>query len=878
MIDLSQSLRPELLAPAGDIDCIRAAIENGADAVYFGLDTGFNARARAKNFSPEELPRVMALLHRRGLKGYVTVNTLVFSSELESLEQHLRLIAAAGVDAVLVQDLGVVRLIRELCPDLPIHASTQMTLTSAECIAVAESLGVERVVLARELSIGEIRKIRKKTQMPLEVFVHGALCVAYSGQCLTSESLGGRSANRGQCAQACRLPYDLVCDGKDVDLGDQKYLLSPQDLAAYALIPELIEAGVCSFKIEGRLKTPEYVANITRHYRQAIDAALAGKPVQFTPRQVEEMELSFSRGFSPGWLKGNDHKMLVPAVSSSKRGVLLGTVKEVRRGRVAVELAGSVKRGDGVSFDCERPEDDLQGGRVYQVYQNGRDLTEPVSKGVVELAFAHGGLNFDEIWPGQQVWKTDDPELTARLRKTFTNNEPLQKLSLDIIATAAVGDPLKLEVVVADHGIGLSLSTSEPLAKAHQHSLTADVLNEQLGRLGGSPYELRSLKANISGEPMVPFSVLGKLRHEMVQRLDSALAAPAERRIARESVLSRLRSAPARLGAGLLTPPILLTEGLPPHTGDLRSGVTAGSGDPRLTDDSATPQVHVLCRSLPQLQEVLDLGIRSLYADFQDIREYRPAAAAAKERGATLFLATPRIQKPDEMGIFLALLKHNASGILVRNLAGLAFYTERKIPIVADFSLNCTSELTARFLRERGAARITPSYDLNREQLLELVTGVAAAGMDLASLEIVVHQHMPMFHMEHCVFCSVLSPGTNKTNCGRPCDTHDVKLRDRLHIAHPLKADVGCRNTLFNAVPQSGAEIVPNLLAHGVRHYRLELLDERGSELRQILDLYQQLLAGTVKGKEVWTRLQASNRVGVTRGTLEERRNPLAML
>jgi len=845
-LDLSQVSRPELLAPAGDRDCVRAAIENGADAVYFGLDTGFNARARAKNFSPEELPELMALLHRRGLKGYVTVNTLVFSSELETLQQHIRQIAAAGVDAVLVQDLGVVRLIREICPDLSIHASTQMTLTSAECIGVAESLGIERVVLARELSIGEIRKIRKKTKMPLEVFVHGALCVAYSGQCLTSESLGGRSANRGQCAQACRLPYDLVCDGKDVDLGDQKYLLSPQDLAAYALIPELIEAGVCSFKIEGRLKTPEYVANITRHYRQAIDSAMAGKPVEFTPRQVEEMELSFSRGFSPGWLRGCDHKMLVPAVSSSKRGVLLGTVREVRKGRVLVELAGTIKRGDGVSFDCERPEDDLQGGRVYQVFQKGRDLTESVSKGTVELAFAHGGLNFEEIWPGQQVWKTDDPELTTRLRKTFTGNEPLRKLKLEITARAAVDEPLTLEVAIVEQGIRLSVSTSEPLAKARQHSLSEEVLTEQLGRLGGTPYELHSLTATITGEPMVPFSVLGKLRHAMVEKLDAVLSAPSARRIEQESVLPLLRSAGNEAAASAI--------------------------------QESTPQIHVLCRTLPQLKEVLDLGVRSLYADFQDIREYRPAAAVAKERGAKLFLATPRIQKPDEVGIFRALMKHGADGILVRNLAGLAFYTERQIPLIADFSLNCTSELTARFLRERGAARITPSYDLNREQLLDLVSGVATAGLDLASLEVVVHQHMPMFHMEHCVFCAVLSPGTNKTNCGRPCDTHDVKLRDRLQIEHPLKADVGCRNTLFNAVPQSGAEIVPSLLANGVKHFRLELLDERGSELRQILDLYQQLLAGTLKGKDVWTRLQASNRIGVTRGTLEERRNPLAML
>src|SRR3954463_12384851 len=359
-------VRPELLAPAGDHECVRAAIENGADAIYFGLDTGFNARARAKNFEVADLPRLMAELHRRGLKGYVTLNTLVFTSELAEVETLVRQIAEAGTDAVLVQDLGLVRLIRAICPDLPIHASTQMTMTSSQTIAAAAELGVSRVVLARECSLDEIRRIRGECDMPLEVFVHGALCVAYSGQCLTSESLGGRSANRGQCAQACRLPYDLVCDGRDVDLGEQKYLLSPQDLAAYDLIPQLIQAGVCSFKIEGRLKTAEYVANIVRHYRQAIDAAIACQPVQFTPREVEEMELSFSRGFSPGWLGGCDHKMLVPATSSDKRGVPLGLVRSIRRDRIVVELQQrSIKRGDGVSFDSGRTSDDQQGGRVF---------------------------------------------------------------------------------------------------------------------------------------------------------------------------------------------------------------------------------------------------------------------------------------------------------------------------------------------------------------------------------------------------------------------------------------------------------------------------------------------------------------------------------
>src|SRR6188768_653756 len=269
---------PELLAPAGNWDCARAAVENGGDAIYFGLER-FNARMRAHNFTEADLPRLMESLHRRGVKGYVTFNTLVFANEMTDAEQYLRAIIAAGVDAAIVQDVGICRLIRELSPDFPIHASTQMTITSAGGVAFASELGCNLIVLARECSLKEIGRIQQaqaepgRRALPLEVFVHGALCVAYSGQCLTSEALGGRSANRGECAQACRMPYELICDGRPVDLDNVQYLLSPQDLAAFDLIPRLIELGVASLKIEGRLKAPEYVANITRHYRDAIDRA-----------------------------------------------------------------------------------------------------------------------------------------------------------------------------------------------------------------------------------------------------------------------------------------------------------------------------------------------------------------------------------------------------------------------------------------------------------------------------------------------------------------------------------------------------------------------------------------------------------------------------
>jgi putative protease len=830
---------PELLAPAGDWDCVRAAIENGADAIYFGLDTGFNARARATNFAVDDLPRLMAMLHRRGLKGYATLNTLVFSDELPPFEQVIVAVAEAGVDAVLVQDVGAARLIRAICPDLPLHASTQMTLTSAESIRVAEQLGMERVVLARELSIDEIVAIRRQTAMPLEVFVHGALCVAYSGQCLTSESLGGRSANRGQCAQACRLPYDLVCDGKDVDLGEQKYLLSPQDLAAYALAPELIAAGIASFKIEGRLKTPEYVANITRHYRTAIDAAVAAQPVVFTPRDVEEMELSFSRGFSPGWLQGCDHKMLVPATTSAKRGVKLGAVVAVRRGRVVVDLVAGVKRGDGVAFDCGKPIDSPEGGRVYEVFQGGESLTEPVSSGHVELSFGHGAVDFDAVLPGQIVWKTDDPHLTARLRKTFESTDPRRRTPISLHVTVATGSRVRIVATLAG-GRQCRVESEEPTVAATKHPLTVETLQAQLARLGGTPFELKSLTAEITGGPMVPHSVLGKLRHDLVAQLEETVVALPPRRVNHGVLAAR---------------PRLLAQ--------------AESGK-RKAEPVA---LHVLVRSLPQLRATLELGERSIYADFADIRQYREAVELAHAHAATIQIATPRIQKPDELGIFRLMVKAQPDGVLVRNVGGLRFFREQGLPIAGDFSLNVTNEWTAAFFREEGLARVTASYDLNREQLLALVAATPPEW-----LEVVVHQHMPMFHMEHCVFCAVLSPGTNKTNCGRPCDDHVVKLRDRIGVEHLLTADVGCRNTLFNAVPQSAAEAVPALLARGIAHFRVELLDESAEALGDIIRGYRDLLAGRTTGREVWGRLKAANRVGVTRGTLEERRNPLAIL
>jgi putative protease len=824
--------KPELLAPAGDHTCLIAAVENGADAVYFGLER-HNARARAGNFEQAELPAVMATLHQRGVRGYVTLNTLVFPGELAELEETIRAVAAAGADAVIVQDLGLVGLIRAITRDLEIHASTQMSVTSALGIELARELGCSRVIMARELSLAELGRIRSETDFPLEVFVHGALCVAYSGQCLTSEALGGRSANRGECAQACRMPYQIVCDGELVDLASVQYLLSPQDLAAYDLIPQLVSLSVTSLKIEGRLKSPEYVANITRHYRMAIDAAWAGRPVELAPRDIEEMQLSFSRGFSHGFLDGTDHKLLVRGDYAKKRGLLLGVVDAVTRSGVRLAPASPVKPGDGLVFDGDdstgRAE---QGGRIYEVVPLGHGGQEPQP---VELRFGWGSIALDQLEIGQRVWKTDDPELTRRLKRSF-EGAPSRTVALEFSVVAVAGELLRITARAATGGRA-TVESRAPLAVAQSHPADRDLFTAQLGRLGGTIYRLDGLDTTIEGRPMVPMSILNQLRRELVEALDRSAATPPSRTIAPGPVLPRL---------------------LGPLTSERNRQKDAPASFPTAV------ALLALCRRTDQIEAAAAAGIATIYADFQDIKQYRDAVAAARRHpGTAIYLATPRIEKPGEANLFAFLARQGADGVLVRNAGGMHFCTDRGIPFVADFSLNAANPLTVELLKDRGATRVTASYDLNIDQLLGLVDATPPSW-----LEVVIHQQIPMFHMEHCVYCAFLSPGTDATNCGRPCDDHDVKLRDRVGVDHPLKADVGCRNTLYNAVPQTAAESLPRLLKHGACHLRIEFLDDGAAAVERTIKLYREVISGARDGRSLWRELRASNQYGVTRGPL----------
>ncbi len=812
---------PELLSPAGNWDCARAAVANGADAIFFGLPR-FNARMRADNFTEEDLPELMRFLHAHGVKGYCTFNVLIFTGELTDAEQQLHTLEAAGVDAVIVQDLGLARMVKNLTPGLRLHASTQMTITSPEGLDLAQNLGIDQAVLARELSLRELERFKaaEHPQLPLEVFVHGALCVAYSGQCLTSESLGRRSANRGECAQACRMPYEMIVDGELRDLGDKRYLLSPQDLAAVSEIPRLIELGIRSFKIEGRLKTPEYVAAVTRVYRKAIDAALADQDLSqvITEDDRYELEMTFSRGLFSGWMHGVNHQQLVGALYGKKRGYYVGTVSAVDRDSIQLEaVPAHLKNGDGVVFENLADTNDEQGGRIYGI--RGRWLD-----------FQRGRLRLEALRPGMRVFKTGDQVLDNKLRQSFQGEIPLRKKQrLNLQVSGSVGTPL---VISLKDGQGIQVASSMPLESARQRPLTPEGLKEQLGRLGGTGFELGDVEARLEGEVILPVSELNRMRRALVDACASQQQAELPPRTAPTAQSHR---------------------DLLPAMADAAPAATS-------------PELLALCRSFPQIEAALESGIRQIYVDFEDIRLYPDAVKRVREHGGSeVWLATPRIQKSGEAGFFKLIERAEPHGVLIRNLGAIAYFRDAGIPVTGDFSLNVANPLTAEFLKQTGLQRLTISYDLNIEQVLDLLAAAPPAWF-----EITLHQHMPMFHMEHCAFAAFLSKGTDFTNCGRPCEHHKVRLRDRVGMEHPLKADVGCRNTLFNAVPQTGAQFFTGLRQAGLTHYRVELLEQDLQESRKILQTYQALLRGTRKGEDIWRDLKAQSQLGVTRGTMAD--------
>ncbi|MBD3920862.1 U32 family peptidase [Paenibacillus sp. PR3] len=826
----------ELLAPAGDWDCMRAAVANGADAIFFGVEK-FNARARANNFQTDELPEIMAFLHSYGVKGFLTFNILVFEDELNDAKKLIESCIDAGVDAVIVQDLGLVKLIREMSPDFPIHGSTQMTITSPEAVEFTKPFDMERVVLGRENNLKQIQKIGEQAKLPMEVFVHGALCVSYSGQCLTSEMWGGRSANRGECAQACRLPYDLMVDGEQKPMGDVAYLLSPKDLAAIDIIPELIEAGVTSFKIEGRLKSPEYVANVVSKYRKVIDNYFDGLPTEPSKEEVRELQQSFSRGFTHGFLKGTNNKQLVDGTFPKSRGVYLGRVERVLRDAVICRIDAPLKRGDGIVFDAGDPTKKEEGGRVYDLRRQGVKIEGEAQEGVVlEIVPGRNDVDLRRVKVGDKVWKTSDPALDKRLRATFETDKPYRVFPMRVTVSGTAGEPMVTTWTDVQKGTTVEVVSEIPLEKALKRPMDKALLEDQLGRLGGTLYQLDSLEVNLEGELILPVRELNRIRRAAVEQLTEERPKP----------------------------PVYIKYEV--------DALADASPKKPTADNDVEPHLTVLCRTLEQVEAAVKTNATMIYADFEFIKQFPAAIEVARNAGKPIALATPRIHMPGENGYHANILKLKPDAVLVRNTGALYYYLRARASsapgepfpqLIGDFSLNIANHKAANLFTEVGCDMVTPSYDLNIQQMVDLL-----GNADTSKLEVVLHQHLPMFHTEHCVYCTFMSEGTDFTNCGRPCEESRASLQDRIGMSHPVRVDEGCRNTVYNAIEQSGAEYLNHFIELGVRSFRIEFLEESADKVNEVMNLYEDALAGRISGTSVWRSLKAINQLGVTRGQL----------
>lgn len=864
--------RPELLAPAGDADALAAALGAGADAVYFGLEEGLNARARATNFALAELRATCDRIHRAGARAFLTLNTLVYEAELPLLERVLRGAAEAGIDAVIVQDPAVALLARALAPTLHVHASTQMTISSAEAARFAASLGVVRVVAPRELNIAELKRFVAGTDLELEVFVHGALCMSWSGQCLTSEAWGGRSANRGQCAQSCRLPYTLVVDGEAVDNADVRYLLSPLDQAAFRALPALVEMGVASLKIEGRMKGADYVMTAVQGYRRWLDRIEAKS--ESTPAAAEalradvvRMELSYSRGLGDGFFAGSDHQSLVEGRFPKHRGHLLGVVTEVRPPEVRVEFAARETSGGlaiggggaagpvlhplpayggaatedargvppapvepvagmGIGFDTGRPQTEEPGGAVWAVDRDG---------GGWWLRFGRDNAAIRSVRPGDRAWVTRDPRLVAEADRLVQAGEPAGRLPVRIVVSGRAGEPLAVRFVCQGVEVAEAVGV---LAEARGGGLSREQLVDKLAAFGGTPFHL----AELDDQALAPGL------HLPPALLKSARRALAAELLARVLAARRHAVAPEPVAPRVVAEAVALTA--------MRPFVPA-----------AEAELVPLCRNDAQLDAVIAAGLPEVELDWMEMVGLGRAVERARAAGLRVGIATVRVHKPGEEAFDRRIAALRPDSVLVRHWAGLVHFAglpDGERPIVhGDFSLNVTNSVTAHHLLARGADTLTAAHDLDETQLHALLANFPAE-----RAVVVLHHHISTFHTEHCVYAHTLSTGRDYRTCGRPCESRKVALRDPMGLEHPVVVDVGCRNTVFEARAQSAAQAVGRLRKAGVRRFRVEFVWETQAQAAAVLAAYRDLLVGKVSPAEAVRRAGAHEQFGVTAGTM----------
>ena len=803
----------ELLAPAGSREALKAAVESGANAVYLAGQS-FGARAYASNFDPEGLREAIRYAHLRGVLINVTVNTIVADEELPALRSYLEFLYEAGADAVLVQDLGVAKIAREIVPGLPLHASTQMTVHNLEGVLALQELGFTRVVLAREMSLEEIRYICAHAIVEIEVFMHGALCVCYSGQCLMSSMIGGRSGNRGRCAQPCRLPYTLVDErGRDV-LGDKagSYLLSPRDLNTIDLIPELIDAGVASLKIEGRMKRPEYVATVVSTYRRAIDRHLSGEGYSVQQQERDRLAQIFNRDFTTAYLLERPGKAMMSDRRPNNRGLLAGRVVKFDRSarRVTVKLSAPLSAGDQVDFWVK------VGGRVTATIRemtdaNGRTVSKAGSGETVSFELAQSVPERREAFPREhdRLFKVYDAKLMEEAKRSYTSGAPIRRIGLTARVRSAVGEPLQILLRDAD-GHQAEACTDFVGEPARKRPLTEETIRKQIDRLGTSIFELTDCSIEIEGNVMVPVSAINEARRAAVEELER----------------QRLATLPLRVPK---------QEGLP-------AWPTARAVAPKAA------RLMVSVDSLDKMRSALEGGADGILFGGESythraisLADYRAAWELAQQNSVRVDFNTPRIVKMSAQQSLEHLLQdwqeyfHGA--VHVHNIGTLSLVKRlTDLPLHGDYSLVSFNLETLQALQGLGVAEATLSPELNLKQV-----EIIAANSPLP-LTCIAHGRLELMISEYCVTGSFIG-GAGEHACTQPCKQGRFALQDRKNALFPLAMDQYCHMHILNSKPLSMLPHAMKFPRLGVQTLRLEARDLAPVEIKRLTRAYRKAMS-----------------------------------
>jgi len=829
-------MQPELLAPAGSLDALKAAVENGADAVYMG-GKEFSARAYAANFERDEMEEAVKYAHARGVKIYITVNTLLNDVEIWDALKYLHWLYNIGIDAVIIQDLGLLLLSNKILPELELHASTQMTLHNSPGVALAYQSGIERAVLAREVSIKETKDIIAETNVEIETFIHGALCISYSGQCLMSSMIGGRSGNRGRCAQPCRMKYQLVNEhGELIQVdADGEHLLSPKDLKSIELLPKLVDAGIAAFKLEGRMKRPEYVAVVVKNYRAALDRAVKEAQNDYYVSEAAERQLAqaFNRDFTTGHLEQNPGRDLMSYSRPNNRGLFLGRIKEIKGKKALVKLEIPLSVGDGVEIWVSSGR---LGTKISEILLRERKNVQTAAPGELVL------IELPKARRGDRVFKTSDAQLMEQAKKSYTSPKEERVTGISFHVIGAVGKPLTLTAVTAQGGQATVYGTFIG-ETARSKPITKEVLEKQLVRLGNTPYVLNELSAEMEQGVMYPISEINELRRQVVERLMAGRQKDlANARVSEKIFNGRVKTFYQEYEKSIN------------HPNKLKPGLAVQVG------------------SFAAAKAALDAGADRIiiggerynrHAEFT-LQSQQRIITMAREADCSVFIALPRIwleRQKKQVEDYLSVGREwKPDGILAGNIGSIALIKELTpdIKIAVDYTLNAFNSLAIRQLTNWGADHVTLSPELTFEQIAELKLH--------SNSECIAHGRIPLMLSEHCLQGALTGGRTASSACSRPCRKQAVGLKDRINMIFPVETDEYCRMHIFNAKELCMIDDLDKFMAMDVKWLRILAKEKDENQVAKIVDCYRKVLDGVFSAEHAKDLLEEISTQGYTKG------------